>query len=314
MAAAAFVRSRPAGAARRPAAPCKPDARCGDGVVQPSIGECCDDRQHEGWRRLFSAGCKMKGARLRLYPGPDCASARSVTVRQMACSKAANSATTGNTVSGDGCSSDCKTSRLVSNVGWSARRARPSAETARSSKANSATTATPQVAMACSSTCQIEPGADCPTAGQACTMAKCGNGIVRRASCANCGTRSEQSANRMQGRKRPLLWRRQRAAPRPALRSRTAWTARARRRPVPRRAATETSIQVRIATMETWWTSMVVRRSAGSKVGFACPPAPARTPRLARRAQVKCLELPITTVTSSGECRRGRTPGLLLPG
>jgi fibro-slime domain-containing protein len=40
----------------------------------------------------------------------------------------------------------------------------------------------------CSSTCQVEPGADCPTAGQACKLAKCGNGVVEKSELCDCGT------------------------------------------------------------------------------------------------------------------------------
>jgi cysteine-rich repeat protein len=59
----------------------------------------------------------------------------------------------------------------------------------------------------CSSTCQIEPGSDCPTAGQACTMAKCGNGIVEKSELCDCGTDANNAAKkRMQGHERPLLW------------------------------------------------------------------------------------------------------------
>jgi len=64
----------------------------------------------------------------------------------------------------------------------------------------------------------------------------------------------------------------------------------------------------------TWWTSMVVRRSAGSKVASLARLRPARTPRLARRAQVNASNSPSSTVTSSRRMSPRRTPGLLLPG
>ena len=40
----------------------------------------------------------------------------------------------------------------------------------------------------CSSTCQVEPGADCPTEGQPCKIAVCGNGIVEKTELCDCGT------------------------------------------------------------------------------------------------------------------------------
>jgi len=89
--------------ARRQALP-QPDARCGDGVVQLSIGEVCDGRNMkdgEVFGRLHDEGPGCVCTRA------SCASARSSSAQ--CASKGSNSADDGNTVSGDGCSSDCKT-------------------------------------------------------------------------------------------------------------------------------------------------------------------------------------------------------------
>jgi fibro-slime domain-containing protein len=94
----------------------------------------------------------------------------------------------GNTVSGDGCSSDCKSVEAGYQCRVPGKKCTPLCGDGKMIGSEACDDGNSVSGDGCSSTCQIEPGADCPTPGQACKMAKCGNGIIEKTELCDCGT------------------------------------------------------------------------------------------------------------------------------
>ena len=157
---------------------------CGDGVLETANGEACDDGNTNGGDGCNKL-CQLEAGFLCKDPGKPCTDIRvcgnGVLTSDETCDD-------GNTVSGDGCSSDCKTVETGYQCRVPGKHCTPLCGDGKlygGEKCDDGNTANGD---GCSSTCQIEPGADCPTPGQACKMAKCGNGILEKSELCDCGT------------------------------------------------------------------------------------------------------------------------------
>jgi cysteine-rich repeat protein len=82
----------------------------------------------------------------------------------------------GNQTSGDGCSADCGTIEDGYECRVPGRRCTPKCGDSKLIGTEKCDDGNATNGDGCSSTCQIEPGATCPTLGQPCVMAVCGNG------------------------------------------------------------------------------------------------------------------------------------------
>jgi fibro-slime domain-containing protein len=157
---------------------------CGDGVLDTANGEACDDGNTisgDGCNKL----CQLEAGFLCKDPGKPCTDIRvcgnGVVTSDETCDD-------GNTVSGDGCSSDCKTVEPGYQCRVPGKKCTPLCGDGKLTGSEMCDDGNSASGDGCSSTCQIEPGADCPTPGQPCKMAKCGNGVVEKTELCDCGT------------------------------------------------------------------------------------------------------------------------------
>jgi cysteine-rich repeat protein len=167
-------------------AACNPLPRCGDGIVQPSIGEVCDDGNQVSGDGC-SADCKTMGTGCSCTtPGQPCFC--SVFKCGDGVLEAGEQCDDGNQVSGDGCSSDCKTVETGFECRVVGQLCTAKCGDGKIFPGEQCDDGNTISGDGCSSTCRLEPGAACLVPGQPCTRAICGNGIVEQSELCDCGT------------------------------------------------------------------------------------------------------------------------------
>ncbi|MGH7436169.1 MAG: DUF4215 domain-containing protein, partial [Polyangiaceae bacterium] len=165
-----------------PGSACATQQYCGDGILQTSNGEQCDDGN-------TTPGDGCSGA-CQLESGYSCPNAGVACVKTWVCGNSkvdpGEACDDGNTVSGDGCGADCSTVES----GYTCPNVSGSGGPCIQSPANVCGDGTvagneqcddgnTTSGDGCSSTCALEAGYTCPTAGQACTkIESCGDSIV----------------------------------------------------------------------------------------------------------------------------------------
>ena len=168
-----------------PGAPCKAAARCGDGVVQASLDEACDDGNKQDDDGC-SADCKTKTEGCTCTPGKLCDCP--VVKCGNGVLEGSEQCDDGNTANDDGCSADCKTVEAGFQCRLAGKPCIAKCGDGKVLKGEQCDDGNTDSGDGCSSTCQVEPGADCPTAGEPCNIAQCGNGILEKSELCDCGT------------------------------------------------------------------------------------------------------------------------------
>ena len=157
---------------------------CGDGVLDTANGEACDDGNTEGGDGCNKL-CQLEANFLCKEPGQPCENLAKCGNGVLTSNETCDD---GNTDDGDGCSSDCMNVEDGYQCRVPGKRCTPLCGDGKLTGTEACDDGNDKSDDGCSSTCQIEPGADCPTPGQACKMAVCGNGVVEKSELCDCGT------------------------------------------------------------------------------------------------------------------------------
>jgi fibro-slime domain-containing protein len=173
--------------------PATPDAgpdlpgggHCGDGIRNK--GEQCDDGNASGGDGC-SASCQVEANWECVLDdtGKDKCTNKAVCGNNVLTND--EICDDGNTVDGDGCSKDCQ--KIES--GWicpvPGKKCIPLCGDSVVTKPETCDDGNTANGDGCTSTCQVEPGYDCPKAGQACIKSVCGNGKQEVGENCDCGT------------------------------------------------------------------------------------------------------------------------------
>jgi cysteine-rich repeat protein len=156
---------------------------CGDGKLDVSAGEGCDDGNKED-KDGCSKICQLEANWLCPKPGEKCEDQRKcgngiLTSDEMCDDK--------NEESGDGCSKDCKSIEEGYECRVPGQRCTPKCGDGKIIGGEKCDDGNDKNEDGCSSTCQIEPGADCPEAGKSCKISECGNGVKETGEKCDCG-------------------------------------------------------------------------------------------------------------------------------
>jgi len=154
---------------------------CGNGRCD--VGEACDDGNTlagDGCNGL----CQIEANCICPNPGEPCINlalcGNGVLTSDETCDD-------GNTVTGDGCTADCS---VIEEGFWCPVPGKPCLPKCGDSRLVGRETCDDGNSVSgdgCSSICQREPGAECPTPGQPCKNAQCGNGILEKGEQCDCG-------------------------------------------------------------------------------------------------------------------------------
>lgn len=146
-------------------------ARCGNGVVEVTNNETCDDGNTTGGDGC-SRDCKRETDWICAEPGKPCTSTIACGDGMVTGNEVCDDR---NKVSGDGCSEDCK----VVEPGWRCtamgQRCRPICGDGKITGNETCDDGNAMAGDGCSDGCQIESGFACTTPGEACHMTVCGD-------------------------------------------------------------------------------------------------------------------------------------------
>lgn len=161
-----------------PGKPCKPAPRCGDGVMQGTIGEACDDgNQQDG--DGCSADCKSKGLGCVCTPGKLC------QCPTMKCGngvlEGSEKCDDGNTASGDGCKADCSGVEAGFQCRVVGKPCTPKCGDGVASGVEQCDDGNAKSGDGCSATCKLEIGYKCTGAPSKCTSTTCGDSKIEGA-------------------------------------------------------------------------------------------------------------------------------------
>ena len=154
---------------------------CGNGTLDS--GEQCDDGNRDSGDGCNHM-CQLEANWLCPTPGQPCVDQRKCGNGVLTSDEKCDD---GNTQDGDGCSADCKTVEDGYQCRVPGKRCVPLCGDGKIIGSENCDDGNSNSGDGCSSTCQKEPGSACPTPGQACTKAKCGNGVKETGEQCDCG-------------------------------------------------------------------------------------------------------------------------------
>jgi fibro-slime domain-containing protein len=150
---------------------------CGDGVVQATVGEMCDDGNNDAGDGCSADCATVETDFVCLKPGKPCESTVKCGDGKLGGAEICDD---GNTKAGDGCDKNCEL-----EDGWMCPAAGEACQAAKCGDGIVAgveqcedDNATPANGDGCSDNCAIEPGYVCDQPGSPCRKAVCGDGVV----------------------------------------------------------------------------------------------------------------------------------------